>query len=282
MAAGAGLVATAASWLGASGRALLSEEVADRELEIVVLLVRQRRQGEAPLEAKRPERREPSNAEPGRCAQVPEAIGDRRSTAERPCRTGGRVSSCRIGLRVPGVAGVEEDDAADADLVEDGELDLEVLVRLQVSADGGAVGDGRGVGIERRVERESRSDAAEREAADVEDAAEEVAREDRNPLRVGARDETELGVQLEDEASTGLRRALPAERVVEAAGEPVLADELNLASRGSRWRARPSLEKDAGRREEPVVSRVVGERGPQRDGPPVVEEVGERQALEPS
>ena len=92
---------------------------------------------------------------------------------------------------VPRVAGVEEDDAADADLVDDGELELEVLVRLEVAADVRAVGDGRRVRVERRRERQARADAAQVEAAHVEDAAEEVALEDGDALRVRARDEAD-------------------------------------------------------------------------------------------
>jgi hypothetical protein len=52
--------------LSSAGRIIGLEEVADRELEVAVLLVRQRREREAPLEAERAERREPADAEAGR------------------------------------------------------------------------------------------------------------------------------------------------------------------------------------------------------------------------
>jgi hypothetical protein len=70
-----------------------------------------------------------------------------------------------------------------------------------------------------------------------------------------------------------------AERVVEAAREAV-AEVLDLAAEvlarelGRAWRKMP------GRREEAVVARVVRDRRAERDRAPVVEEVGERQALE--
>ena len=136
-----------------------------------------------------------------------------RLSGNAEARAARRWSNCGAGVvlqnccsSVPRVAGVEEDDAADADLVDDRELELEVLVRLEVAADVRAVRDGRRVRVERRGERQARADAAQVEAADVEDAAEEVALEDGHALRVGARDEADLGVQLEDEARAGHAR----------------------------------------------------------------------------
>ena len=138
---------------------------------------------------------------------------------------------------------------------------------------GGAFGSSAG------VERQARADAAEEEAADVEDAAEEEAREDRHALRARARDEPELGVQLEDEA--GARRAgAAAERVVEAPREAV-AEELDLAAEVRRCASSvDACRKTPARREEAVVARVEDEGRAERDRAPVVEEVRERQALE--
>ncbi len=160
----------------------------------------------------------------------PRLSGEGEAGLNDPVELGRGRRPAELVFGVPGVARVEEDDAADADLVDDGELELEVLVGLEVAADVGAVGDGRRVRVERRRERQARADAAQVEAAHVEDAAEEVALEDRNALRVRARDEPDLGVELEDEARAGLTRAA-AERVVEAPREPV-AEVIELAAEG--------------------------------------------------
>ena len=69
-----------------------------------------------------------------------------------------------------------------------------------------------------------------------------------------------------------------AERVVEAA-DGAVAQELVLACRSScDGELGRAVQVDAARREEPVVARVVGERGPEAGGEAVVEQVGERQA----
>src|SRR5262245_3029335 len=100
------------------GRARLnrrgSEAVPDGELEDRAVLARSRRQRETPLEAQRPDRRVPAEAEAERGAQV-EGIDQL--------------------VAAPGVAGVEEHHAADADLFEDRELDLGVEDELRQAAD---------------------------------------------------------------------------------------------------------------------------------------------------
>src|SRR5215472_10056241 len=108
---------------GNSASSVGSEEVADRELEVHRLLVGQRHEREAPLETQRPEWREPANAEARRRAQIREA-------REREARRHHLVELRRgrgpaeLILRVPRVAHVVEDDATNADLVDDRELEL--------------------------------------------------------------------------------------------------------------------------------------------------------------
>ena len=143
----------------------------------------------------------------GENQRMPEAVrGAQAEEAGSPWKQGSVTAKVRARgrvaidlLEVPRVAGVGEDDAADADLVDDGELELEVLVVAQVAADVRAVGDGRRVGVERLVERQARADRAQAEAAHVEDAAEEEAREDGHALRRWARDEPAVHVELDDE-----------------------------------------------------------------------------------
>ena len=116
-------------------------------------------------------------------------------------------------LEVPGVAGVGEDDAAQAHRFDDRELELEVLEVLQVAADVRAVRDREAVRIGLRREADARADGAVAEAAHVEDAAQEEAREDRHALVDGLVTCPALDVELEHEAL--------AERVVEAADAAV-------------------------------------------------------------
>src|SRR6185312_4373838 len=125
------------------------------------------------LEPQRAEGREPADPEAGRRPQVPEPVGEREAGADDLVELGRRGRLAELVLGVPGVAGVEEDDAADADLVDDRELELEVLVRLEVAADVRPVRDGPRGWVQGRGEGQARADAAEEEAADVEDAAEE-------------------------------------------------------------------------------------------------------------
>ncbi len=99
------------------------EEVADGELEVDLLLeeVRVAREGDAPLEAQRPEGRDPADAEAPARADV-EGVERAGIVRAQASLRGGRVAERRV--EVPGVAAVGEDDTADADLLDDRELDL--------------------------------------------------------------------------------------------------------------------------------------------------------------
>ena len=126
-----------------------SEEVADRELEDAASL-----RTAAALNGKPHSKRSGPSGENQR---MPKPY-DVRSVDEavEPWKQGSVTENCgawaRVAvdlLEVPRVAGVGEDDAADADLVDDRELELEVLVVHQVAADVRAVGDRRRVRVER-------------------------------------------------------------------------------------------------------------------------------------
>src|SRR5262249_38980041 len=150
---------------------LSSEEVTDRKLEYAAFLVREGLEGEAPLEPERSQGGEPAYAESPRGAHVEEA-------RKREAGVGHVVGRSRGGvavelLEVPGVPEVREHDAANTDLVDDRELELEVLVVHEVAPDVGAVGDRGSVYVQALRERQTRTDASQLEAANVENAAEE-------------------------------------------------------------------------------------------------------------
>ena len=84
-------------------------------------------------------------------------------------------------------------------------------------------------------------------------------REDGHSLLAGARDEPELRVQLEDEAGPG--RARTAAEVVVEARRRAVPEELDLAPEVLRRELDGVLHEDAGRGEEAVVARVVGDGG---------------------
>src|SRR6185295_11909420 len=126
----------------------------------------------------RAERREPPEPEAPRGADVEQAPRREAGARDREgrCRRRAAVEL----LEVPRVPEIREDNAADLHRIDDRELELQVLDVPQVAADVGPVGDRRGVRVERLGERQASADAAQREAAEVEDAAEEVAGEDRH------------------------------------------------------------------------------------------------------
>src|SRR5882672_2669851 len=150
-----------------------SKEIANRELENDGLLARERPERDTPLEAQRADGRKPAEAKAPALA-----IG---AEVER------RVARILAGIDVRGfelavltleverVAHVGEDHAADADLVEDRELDLRVAQHLHVAADQ-EVAQARVLGLlSQRLD--DRPQRPRREAADVVDAAHEVALE---------------------------------------------------------------------------------------------------------
>ena len=138
-------------------------------------------------------------------------------------------------------------------------------------------GMGRRVDVERAVQGQARAEGAEAIAAHVEDAAEESSARRSGRLRTSARDETDLVVHLEDEARAAAR---PGRRAGSKAADERVAEELDLAAEVRGRELGRRLEEETARREEAVVSRVVRERGTQRDRSSGVEEVRERQALE--
>src|SRR5262245_18720493 len=117
-----------------SGVCLTSlEEVSDRELENDGLLPREGLERDAPLEPEGPDGREPAEPESpaltvGREIEGPDA-------GVLAVVHGGRTDLAVLIFKVERVAHVGEHDAPDADLVEDGELDLGVHDHVHVSAD---------------------------------------------------------------------------------------------------------------------------------------------------
>src|SRR5690606_14825263 len=139
------------------------EEVADGELEVDLLLeeVRVAREGDAPLEAQRPEGRDPADAEAPARADV-EGVERAGIVRAQASLRGGRVAERRV--EVPGVAAVGEDDTADADLLDDRELDLHVVEELHVPADRDAALPRDRVRIEILRDAEARAELVQREA----------------------------------------------------------------------------------------------------------------------
>src|SRR5580698_5009843 len=137
------------------------EKVADGELEDDGLFAGDGPKRDAPLEAQRTDGRLPAEAEPPAGAvgaDVERVLAGvlRHVDVER-------LQLAVLVFQVEGVADVGEDDAADADLVEDRELDLRVADDLHVAADEevveGAVRRLRALGADDRPQR------ARREAA---------------------------------------------------------------------------------------------------------------------
>ena len=128
-------------------------------------------------------------------------------------------------FQVEGVAAVGEHDAADPDLVEDGELDLGVGDHLDVAAD--QEGVQRGVGRLRGERPDDRPQRQRGEPADVVDAAREVALEDRHAARVAADDQIPFQLGAEHERAP--------ERIEEAR-HPLVAVEGVLGERSRRDR----------------------------------------------
>src|SRR6185503_16167753 len=97
------------------------EEIADGELEQQGLIVGPAPvERDAPLEAQGPDRREPAEAPTERVEHAEEQVV--------------LLVLEELGVRGVGVAGVVEDHPANSDLLEDGELDLEVEDHLLVAA----------------------------------------------------------------------------------------------------------------------------------------------------
>src|SRR5690606_34337037 len=116
--------------------------------------------------AERAERREPPDADARRPAEVRQAVAAKARADElRELRR--RRGPAKLVFEVPGIARVEEGHAANADLVDDRKLELEVRVVAQVSADVRAVGDRRRVDVERLVQREAGAQRAQAVAAEV-------------------------------------------------------------------------------------------------------------------
>ena len=179
----------------------------------------------------------------------------------------GRPQLAVLILEVERVAHVGEDHAADADLVEDRELDLGVAQHLHVAADEEAL-QRRVLGLLRQ-RLDHRAERPRREAADVVDAAHEVALEDRHAVRIAAGDEPALELQAEHER--------PPDRIEEArrrlvAREDVLRQQ-EVVGDLARDRVVP-----AARGEHAVVARVVRDQARPDDVMPE----RSRLAIEPS
>src|ERR1041385_822550 len=198
------------------------EKVPDRELEHQRVLTGLRVERDAPLEPEWADRREPAEAEADRLAQARcQRVGDPEAGVEldRDRAVAALEAGAVAILEVVRVAHVVEHDARDADLLERRELDLAVEDDLHVAAERQAAE--RLADVAGRLRQQLGPQRARRVAADVVDAADQVALGDRHAERVGRRREADLGVDLEDERS-------PDRPVV--AGETTPPDELVLAA----------------------------------------------------
>ena len=147
------------------------------------------------------------------------------------------------------------------------ELDLGVADHLHVAADAGSSRE-RGVLRLSLGRSDDRTQRARREAADVVDAADEVALADRHAARIAAGDEADLGLSAQHERP-------PDAGSSSAANRPV-ADEVVLRDRVY-WSANSPdsvLYQPLGR-EQAVVARVVRERRAHRRRDADREQVGD-------
>src|SRR5262245_29280010 len=130
----------------------------------------------------------------------------------------GRGAAQRL-LEVPGVASILEDHALDPDALDERELELEVVIELHVAAERLAAVVDRLEGriVERAGDAQARAQALDLEAADVRDAAQEVALVDRYAAAVARGDQAPLRVELSDERAP--------QRLVEAQVD-LVADEV--------------------------------------------------------
>src|SRR5687768_15129252 len=233
-----------------------SEEVTDGELEHERVLTRLLVERDAPLEAQRTDRREPAEAEADALA---EAVRERiwqpeaRVELDRDRRVLALQARAVAILEVVRVAHVIEHDAGDPDLLEQRELDLAVEDDLHVAAE--RQDPERLADVPRRLGQELRAERPGRVAADVVDAADQVALADRHAERIGRGGHAELGVEMEDER--------PPQLAV-VTDEPAPANELVLRSGVlarvlGEHRVVPALG-----REQAVVARVPLQRRAQR------------------
>src|SRR5690606_37051476 len=87
----------------------------------------------APLETQGTQRRDP--ADPESCAEAQIQRIEATGVVGAEAHVGRRCVAV-LGVEVPRVAAIREDDAADTNLLHDRELDLDVVEELHVPADG--------------------------------------------------------------------------------------------------------------------------------------------------